>query len=157
MEEKVEEFLRRKADGEGADLTFPPHRPHHESSFFEYFILRGVKFHSLQHDSFSCSFQVPPRLTDENGNLAVGAISALVDEIGAAAIHREGLAMDVSVDMSISYLSPAKVNDELDIVSRFLGNRGSYYGTIVVIRNKLTGEVVAEGRHSLYRKPASKI
>ncbi|XP_073273972.1 uncharacterized protein [Primulina huaijiensis] len=110
MEEKVEEFLRRKADGEGADLTFPPHRPHHESSFFEYFILRGVKFHSLQHDSFSCSFQVPPRLTDENGNLAVGAISALVDEIGAAAIHREGLAMDVSVDMSISYLSPAKVN-----------------------------------------------
>ncbi|XP_073037603.1 uncharacterized protein [Primulina eburnea] len=110
MEEKVEEFLRRKADGEGADLTFPPHRPHHESSFFEYFILRGVKFHSLQHDSFSCSFQVPPRLTDENGNLAVGAISALVDEIGAAAIHREGLAMDVSVDMSISYLSPAKVH-----------------------------------------------
>ncbi|XP_073037742.1 uncharacterized protein [Primulina eburnea] len=157
MEEKVEEFLRRKADGEGADLTFPPHRPHHESSFFEYFILRGVKFHSLQHDSFSCSFQVPPRLTDENGNLAVGAISALVDEIGAAAIHREGLAMDVSVDMSISYLSPAKVHDELDIVARFLGNRGSYYGTSVVIRNKLTGEVVAEGRHSLYRKPASKI
>ncbi|XP_073142080.1 uncharacterized protein [Henckelia pumila] len=155
--EKVEEFLRTKVDGEGSDLTFPPHRPHQESSFFEYFILRGIKIHKLQRDSFSCSFQVPPRLTDGNGNLAVGAISALVDEIGAAAIHREGLAMDVSVDMSISYLSPAKINDELEIVSRFLGNRGSYYGTSVVIRNKLTGEVVAEGRHSLFRKPASKI
>lgn len=108
MEKKVEEFLTREEVV--PPLTFPPHRPYHESSFFEYVILRGIKVHRFQQDSFSCSFRVPPRLTDENRNLALGPIAALVDEIGAAVIQREGLAMDVSVDMSISYLSPAKIN-----------------------------------------------
>ncbi|KAL4573180.1 hypothetical protein LXL04_019977 [Taraxacum kok-saghyz] len=54
----------------------------------------------------SCSFIVPPRLTDRNGNLAVGAIASLVDEIGAT----KYVPINVSVDMSISYLSTAKLN-----------------------------------------------
>jgi len=47
---------------------------------------------------------------DKSGYLAPGAIANLVDEIGASVIHKEGVAMSVSVNMSISYLSTAKVN-----------------------------------------------
>ncbi|XP_028779944.1 uncharacterized protein LOC114736321, partial [Neltuma alba] len=39
-----------------------------------------------------------------------GAIANLVDELGGAVAHLEGLPLDVSVDMSISYLSNAHVN-----------------------------------------------
>lgn len=47
---------------------------------------------------------------DRNGNLANGAIANLVDEVGGAAVYVEGLPMKVSVDMSISFVSTAKVN-----------------------------------------------
>lgn len=49
-------------------------------------------------------------LQDRNGNLASGAIANLVDEVGGAVVHVEGLPMNVSVDMSISFVSTAKVN-----------------------------------------------
>jgi len=41
--------------------------------------------------------------------LASGAIANLVDEVGGAVIHEEGLPMNVSVDMSISFLSSVRV------------------------------------------------
>lgn len=50
-----------------------------------------------------------------------------------------------------------ELQDELEITSRVLGQRGGYSGTIVLLRNKATGEVIAEGRHSLFRQHASKI
>ncbi|MCL7049741.1 hypothetical protein MKW94_019812 [Papaver nudicaule] len=65
--------------------------------------------------------------------------------------------MKVSVDMSISYLSTAKLNDELEIVSRALGRKRGYFGTSVLIKNKETGEIIAEGRHSLFCRVASKM
>lgn len=43
----------------------------------------------------------------------MGAIASLVDEIGAAVIHEEGKPMDVSVNMSISYVSDARINVSL--------------------------------------------
>lgn len=49
-------------------------------------------------------------LQDSNGKLANGAIATLVDEVGGAVIHEEGLPMNFSVDMSISFLSTAHVN-----------------------------------------------
>ncbi|KAI3450305.1 hypothetical protein Pfo_006970 [Paulownia fortunei] len=158
---KAREFLEKTSTSEEADkvsrLTFPPHQAHLETSFYEYFILRGIRVDLVQPGSISCSFKVPPRLTDRNGKLAMGAIASLIDEIGAAVVHQDGQPMDVSVDMSISYISAAKMNDELEIISRCLGRLGGYAGTNVLIRNKRTGEVVAEGRHSLFSKPASKM
>ncbi|EYU45972.1 hypothetical protein ABFS82_04G085400 [Erythranthe guttata] len=159
--ERAREFIEKTTAGEEADrvsrLTFPTHQPHSEPSFWEYFVLRGIRVEQVRPGSFVCSFKVPPRLTDINGNLSNGAIAAMVDEIGAAAVHHDGQPMDVSVDMSISYISPAKMNDELEITSRLLGRQGAYSGASVLIQNKTTGEVVAEGRHSLFSIPASKM
>jgi acyl-coenzyme A thioesterase 13 len=49
-------------------------------------------------------------LQDSNGKLASGAIANLVDEVGGAVVHVEGLPMNVSVDMSISFISTARVH-----------------------------------------------
>ncbi|KAH1066920.1 hypothetical protein J1N35_031907 [Gossypium stocksii] len=120
--------------------------------FYEDFALRGIRVDTVQPGFVSCTLTVPPRLTDRSGNLAKGAVANLVDEVGAAVVHVEGLPMNVSVDMSISFLGTAKLNDELEITSKVLGQRGSYSGTIVLVRNKATGELIAEGRHSLFGK-----
>lgn len=42
------------------------------------------------------------------------------------------------------------VQDELEIVSKLLGQKGRYSGTSVIITNKRNGEIVAEGRHLLF-------
>ncbi|KAF2605179.1 hypothetical protein F2Q70_00025495 [Brassica cretica] len=47
--------------------------------------------------------------------------------------------------------------EELEITSRVMGERGGYKGTIVVVRNKMTGEIIAEGRHSLFGRQPSKL
>ncbi|KAK0605516.1 hypothetical protein LWI29_027763 [Acer saccharum] len=150
--EKAKEWL--ELNGEETEtvsqLTIHPHRVGLESSFYEDFALRGIRVDRVDPGLVTCTFKVPPRLTDKNGNLANGAIVNLIDVVGGAVVHIEGLPLSVSVDMSISFVSTAKLNDELEITSRVLGQRGGYSGTIVLIRNKATGEVITEGRHSLF-------
>ncbi|KAI5321767.1 hypothetical protein L3X38_030838 [Prunus dulcis] len=103
--------------------------------------------------------------SDRSGNLANGAIANLVDIVGAAVAYVPGQSLNVSVDISISYMSTAMHQflcalcaygntlkwDELEITSRMLGRVGGCSGTIVILRNKTTGEIIAEGRHSLFR------
>lgn len=42
------------------------------------------------------------------------------------------------------------LQEELEINSRVLGHKRGYSGTQVILRKKKTGEIVAEGRHSLF-------
>nr|ABW81107.1 AcylCoa-1 [Tarenaya spinosa] len=155
MTEKVREFLQVSEQDNEAE--FRVDRVGKGRSFYEDFSLRGIRVDRVEPGFVSCTLKVPPRLTDRNGNMATGAIANLVDEVGGAVVHVEGLPMNVSVDMSISFLSSAKLGDELEITSKVLGERGGYKGTIVVVRNKLTGEIIAEGRHSLFGRKPSKI
>ncbi|XP_019188589.1 PREDICTED: acyl-coenzyme A thioesterase 13-like [Ipomoea nil] len=158
--EKAKAFIEGISKEESellSSLTIPPHRVSVESSFYEYYAIRGIRVDRVEPGFVSCTFRVPHRLTDREGKLASGAIANLVDEVGGAVVHVEGLPMNVSVDMSISYLSAAKFDDELEIVGRCLGKRGGYSGTSVLVRNKLTGELIAEGRHSLFGRHVSKM
>ncbi|GLT33078.1 hypothetical protein SLA2020_076960 [Shorea laevis] len=157
--EKVKEFLELSEEESEivSRLKIHPNRVGHEPSFYEDFSLRGIRVDRVEPGFVSCTFKVPPRLTDRSGNLATGAVANLVDEVGGAVVHVDGLPMNVSVDMSISFLGTAKLNDELEITSRILGQRGGYSGTIVLVKNKATGELIAEGRHSLFGRHASKL
>ncbi|KAF5727347.1 acyl-coenzyme A thioesterase 13-like [Tripterygium wilfordii] len=157
--EKVKEFLQIEQDDSEivSRLAVHPHRVGIETSFYEDFALRGIQVDRVEPGLVSCTFKVPPRLTDMSGKLATGAIANLVDEVGGAVVYVEGLPMNVSVDMSISFISTAKVHDELEITSRVLGRKGGYSGTIVLVKNKVTGELIAEGRHSLFGKHDSKM
>ncbi|KAM2985669.1 hypothetical protein FF2_006041 [Malus domestica] len=123
-------------------------------SFYDAFAVAGIRVDRVEPGLVVCSFKVPPRLTDRSGNLANGAIANLVDLVGISLEFGEGL-LSVSIDMSISYFSTAKINDELEITSKRIRRRGGYTGTVVVLRNKTTGEIIAEGRHSLLRSRRS--
>ncbi|KAJ1688673.1 hypothetical protein LUZ63_012828 [Rhynchospora breviuscula] len=158
--ERAREALRVEDDLDEAVERLPvrAHRAGEEASFYEGFALRGIRVERIQRGFLSCSFTVPPRLTDVKGQMAAGAIANLVDELGAAAFTSQGHHhIKVSVDMNIAFLSPAKLGDELEIRSRVLGHKGGYSGTHVLLRNKTTGQVIAEGRHSLFGNLKSKI
>ncbi|XP_034222559.1 uncharacterized protein LOC117633010 isoform X2 [Prunus dulcis] len=128
-----------------SQLVIPATR-YGESSFYDAFALRGIRLDRVESGVLVvCSFK------DRSGNLANGAIANLVDIVGAAVAYVPGLSMNVSVDISISYMSTAKLHDELEITSRMVGRVGGCSGTIVILRNKTTGEIIAEGRHSLFR------
>ncbi|KAG5515162.1 hypothetical protein RHGRI_036264 [Rhododendron griersonianum] len=100
---------------------------------------------------------VPPD-RDRTGNFATGAISYLVDALGGAVAYVEGRPMNASVDVSISFLPMAKPDVSCHLLAPnphfssyvfSMAGKGGYSGTsIILIRNKVTGEVVAEGRHS---------
>ncbi|XP_010414900.1 PREDICTED: acyl-coenzyme A thioesterase 13-like [Camelina sativa] len=160
MEKKILEYLQLSDEvndcGEAERLEEEFSRE--GRSFYEVFSLRGIRVSRVDLGFISCSFKVPLRLTDRDRNLANGAIANLVDEVGGALVQIEGLLPPcVSVDMSIEFLSTAKLGEELEVTSRLLGERGRYKGTLVVVRNKRTGEVIAEGRHSLFGRQASKL
>uniref|UniRef100_A0A2P2JUN7 Uncharacterized protein MANES_17G018900 n=1 Tax=Rhizophora mucronata TaxID=61149 RepID=A0A2P2JUN7_RHIMU len=110
--EKAREFLplSKEQSESVSQLAIQPHRVGLDPSFYEDFALRGIRVDWVEPGFVSCTFKVPPRLTDRNGNLATGAIANLVDEVGGAVVHVEGLPMNLSVDMSISFLSSAKLN-----------------------------------------------
>ncbi|XP_068338584.1 uncharacterized protein [Pyrus communis] len=144
-------------------LVFPSDR-----SIYDHFVESGIRVDRVQPGFVVCTFTVPRRLTvslptahplflDRAGNLANGAIATLVDMVGASTVFVPHIPMNVSVDMSISYMANAKLNDELEITSKRLGQRGRYSGTYVLLRNKASGEIIAEGRHSLFRSSSSKL
>ncbi|KAK7860274.1 hypothetical protein CFP56_039725 [Quercus suber] len=108
-------------------LTIHPHQVGQEFSFYEDFALRGIRVDWVEPTFVACTFRVLARFTDRTGKLASGAIANIVDIAGGCVVH-----------------------DELEITSRALGQRAGYFGTVVVIRNKTTGEIIAEGRHSLF-------
>ncbi|PWA67244.1 Thioesterase superfamily [Artemisia annua] len=160
MEKSTREYLEvaQQDSDRVTRLTIPPPLPEAVHSFYELFAIKGIRLENFQPGFISYCFIVPPRLTDRNGNLAVGAVATIVDKIGASVLYRKvGRRMHVSVDMSISYLSTAKLNDELEITTKLIGIKGSYKGILVVLKNKSTGEIIAEGRHSLFALPSSKI
>ncbi|KAL8232709.1 hypothetical protein R6Q57_002487 [Mikania cordata] len=159
METKTREYLRLTDEDSDrvAGLSISLQRTEPSYCFYDDFALKGIRVDKLQPGFISCSFTVPPRLTDRNGDLAMGAIANFVDEIGGALLHEKDTPMKVSVDMSISYLGKAKVNDELEISAKLLGGKGAYNGTLVLLKNKASGELIAQGRHSLFTKQFSKI
>ncbi|XP_057834694.1 uncharacterized protein LOC131045172 isoform X2 [Cryptomeria japonica] len=104
-----------------------------------------------------CTWTVPARLTDASGALYAGVIATIVDDIGCVASLSDSQPQKVSVDMNISYISTAKVNDEIEVDARVLGHKGGFSMTYVNLKNKATGETIAEGRHSLYGRQTSKL
>ncbi|KAL4188435.1 hypothetical protein AMTRI_Chr08g160110 [Amborella trichopoda] len=149
--------VRKEEEERVSNLCIEPHRAGEEPSFYESFAIKGITVQEIKPGYVSCTFTVPPRLTDSSGKLSNGGIANLIDELGGVAVQADGRPLKVSVDMSISYLSPAKAYDEVEIVSRILGHKGGYSGTEVILKNRRTGEIIAQGRHSLFGRLKAKI
>uniref|UniRef100_A0A453HTD3 Acyl-coenzyme A thioesterase 13 n=1 Tax=Aegilops tauschii subsp. strangulata TaxID=200361 RepID=A0A453HTD3_AEGTS len=155
----ADEHARVDALSSAASASLSTAATHLSPSFFEGFALRGIRVLRLHPGFIHCSYTVPPSLTSTTGCLAAGAVVALVDEIGSAASISEGQNLKVSVDMSVAFpdLSQARPGDRLSITARALGHKGAYSGTHVLFTNACTGNVVAEGRHSLFGTLSSDI
>ncbi|MCL7026849.1 hypothetical protein MKW94_004744 [Papaver nudicaule] len=100
----------------------------------------------VQKGFIQCNFIVPKSLSDRDGNWHVGAIASLIDLVGASAVYTANGSINVSVDFNISYFSTVKVQDEVEIEARVLGQKGNLSSSTVVIKNKGNGDLVAVGK-----------
>ncbi|KAF8733513.1 hypothetical protein HU200_014813 [Digitaria exilis] len=108
--------------------------------------LSGVRVSLAERGRAVCSLRVPPHLTDAEGNWHTGAIAAAADDVCAAAIMSVEGIIKVSVHYDISYFSPAKLHEEVEMDGRVVEHKGRMTAVTVEIRKKESGELVAIGR-----------
>ncbi|XP_053252738.1 acyl-coenzyme A thioesterase 13 [Podarcis raffonei] len=98
-----------------------------------------------------CEMKVEEEHTNRGGTLHGGLTATLVDVVSTAALlHTERAAPGVSVDMNITYMSAAKMGDEIQITAEILKQGRTLAFANVDLRNKATGKLIAQGRHTKY-------
>ncbi|XP_006919594.1 acyl-coenzyme A thioesterase 13 isoform X2 [Pteropus alecto] len=98
-----------------------------------------------------CELKVEEEHTNTFGTAHGGLIATLVDIISTIALlQTERGSPGVSVDMNITYMSPAKLGDEIVITAHVL-KQGKILGFASVdLTNKATGKLIAQGRQTKY-------
>ncbi|XP_020595472.1 LOW QUALITY PROTEIN: acyl-coenzyme A thioesterase 13-like [Phalaenopsis equestris] len=126
--------------------------------FFETFVLYGLSIDLIEHGHVICSMKVPPRLLNSSGLLHGGLMVALVDVVGSAVFYSAGLPTSgVSLEISISYVDAAYINDEIEFDAKILKTGKTVIVSTVEIRKKKTGKIVAQARHAKYAVASSKL
>ncbi|XP_016848413.1 acyl-coenzyme A thioesterase 13 [Anolis carolinensis] len=98
-----------------------------------------------------CGMEVAEEHTNRGGTLHGGLTATLIDVVSTAALlHSERGAPGVSVDMNITYVSAAKIGDEILITAEILKQGKRLAFTTVDLTNKATGRLIAQGRHTKY-------
>ncbi|KAJ3683103.1 hypothetical protein LUZ60_013330 [Juncus effusus] len=105
--------------------------------------LSGLHVWYAKHGCVICFLRIPAFATDNDGLWQPGSIATLIDLVGAAAILSAESTIKVSVDFVISYFSPVKLNEEVDIDARVIECKGKL--TMVVV------EIIKKQRTSRYR------
>ncbi|KAJ4757317.1 Acyl-coenzyme A thioesterase 13 [Rhynchospora pubera] len=117
-----------------------------QGSNFSPLFLYGLRVSFVSHGRALCSIRVPPHLTDIEGNWQPGPIALLIDMVSAAAIMSCEDTIKVTVDLNISFFSPAKIGEEMEIEALVLQNKGKLTGAVVEVRKKADRNLVAVGR-----------
>uniref|UniRef100_A0A0E0JFY6 Thioesterase domain-containing protein n=1 Tax=Oryza punctata TaxID=4537 RepID=A0A0E0JFY6_ORYPU len=113
--------------------------------------LAGARVSLAEGGRAVCSLRVPAQLTDAEGNWHPGAIAAAADDVCAAAIMSVEGIIKVSVHYDISYFSPAKLHEEVELDGRVVEQKGKMTAVTVEIRKKDSGELVAIGRQWIHQ------
>ncbi|XP_048205276.1 acyl-coenzyme A thioesterase 13 [Perognathus longimembris pacificus] len=96
-----------------------------------------------------CEMKVEEQHTNKFGTLHGGLTATLIDSISTMAlICTERGAPGVSVDMNITYMSPAKIGEEVVITAHILKQGRTLAFASVDLTNKATGKLIAQGRHT---------
>ncbi|XP_057556144.1 acyl-coenzyme A thioesterase 13 [Hippopotamus amphibius kiboko] len=120
-------------------------------------ILEKVTVASAAPGKVICEMKVEEQHTNKNGTLHGGMTATLVDVISTCALLcTEGGVPGVSVDMNITYMSPANIGDDIVITAHVLKQGKTLAFASVDLMNKATGKLVAQGRHTkhLGNRPA---
>ncbi|KAI3725391.1 hypothetical protein L1987_65178 [Smallanthus sonchifolius] len=145
--ESVKDYLEKTSSGASSnDIDSMPFR------FFEPVIMSGLKVDLIERGRVICSMKVPPRLLNVGKSLHGGATAALVDVVGSSVILTVDRATTtgVSVEINVSYLDAAYVGDEIEIEAKALRVGKAVAVVSVEFRNKKTGKIIAQGRHTKY-------
>ncbi|XP_040092873.1 acyl-coenzyme A thioesterase 13-like [Oryx dammah] len=96
-----------------------------------------------------CEMKVEEQHTNKMGTLHGGMPATLVDVISTLALlcTERGMAR-VSIDMNITYISPAKMGEDILITAHVLKEGRSISFASVDLTNKATGKLIAQGRHT---------
>ncbi|XDB63227.1 PREDICTED: acyl-coenzyme A thioesterase 13 isoform X1 [Capra hircus] len=96
-----------------------------------------------------CEMKVEEQHTNQLGTLHGGMTATLVDVISTLALlcTERGMA-GVSIDMNITYISPAKMGEDILITAHVLKEGRSISFASVDLTNKATGKLIAQGRHT---------
>lgn len=112
-------------------------------------VLRKVEVVSAEPGHVVCEMPVCEEHTNRGGTLHGGLTATLVDVVSTTALlSTERAAPGVSVDMNITYMSAARVGEELVIAAHVLRQGRTLAFATVDITNKATGRLVAQGRHT---------
>ncbi|KAK9735610.1 hypothetical protein RND81_04G215500 [Saponaria officinalis] len=126
--------------------------------FFDPFIIQGLHVDLIEHGRIICTFNVPNRLLNTANTLHGGAIASLVDLVGSAVIYTVGApSTGVSVEINVSYLDAAQLNEEIEIEGKALRIGKSIGVVSVELRKKANGKIIAQGRHTKYLPVTSKL
>ncbi|XP_015996382.2 acyl-coenzyme A thioesterase 13 [Rousettus aegyptiacus] len=104
------------------------------------------------HGKVICELKVEEEHTNRMGTVHGGFIATLVDVVSSLALlyTTEKRTCGVSVDMNITYTSPAKLGEEIMITAHVLKQGRKLGFAYVDLTNKATGKLIAQGRHTKY-------
>ncbi|KAJ4914868.1 Thioesterase superfamily protein [Raphanus sativus] len=126
--------------------------------FIERFVTKGIKVDLIEPGRIICSIKVQPHLLNAGNSLHGGATATLVDLIGSAVIYTTGLSSSgVSVEINVSYLDAALLDEEIEIESKALRVGKAVAVVSVELRKKKNGKLIAQGRHTKYLAPRTKL
>ncbi|KAK3426646.1 hypothetical protein EUGRSUZ_F03046 [Eucalyptus grandis] len=112
---------------------------------FDFLTLQGLRVVRARKDSLLCTFVVPDRLSDMDGNWHVGAMATLIDDVGAAMAYSATGKLKATLDFCVSYLSTAKIQEEVEIESKVVGpgSKGKLAMVVMEVRRKDSGKLIA--------------
>ncbi|XP_030644753.1 acyl-coenzyme A thioesterase 13 [Chanos chanos] len=112
-------------------------------------VLRKVELVSASPGKVVCQMKVEEEHTNRGGTLHGGLTATLVDVISTTALlYTERGAPGVSVDMNITYMSAAKLGEDVLITAQVLKQGRTLAFATVDLTNKTTGKLIAQGRHT---------
>ncbi|XP_077876736.1 acyl-coenzyme A thioesterase 13 [Ictidomys tridecemlineatus] len=112
-------------------------------------VLEKVTLVSAAPEKVICEMKVEEQHANKMGTLHGGLTATLIDSISTVALlcSERGLP-GVSVDMNITYMSPAKIGEEIVITAQILKQGRTLAFASVDLTNKATGKLIAQGRHT---------
>ncbi|XP_048602164.1 uncharacterized protein LOC106376854 isoform X3 [Brassica napus] len=115
-------------------------------SEIEVLILQGLELIHVGKGIIRCKLLVTDRVAGDDGTWHAGAITAVMDAIGAASVYSTGDGLHSSVDLNASFYSAAKIHEKVEVEARVKGTNGRLKSSVIEIRRERDGELIATGR-----------
>ncbi|KAL1199445.1 hypothetical protein V5N11_022975 [Cardamine amara subsp. amara] len=113
---------------------------------FEVLILHGLELIHVGKGILRCKLLVTDRVTGEDGTFHPGAMTTVMDAIGAAAVYSAGDGLHSSVDLNCSFYSTAKIQEIVEIEARVNGSNGGLKSAVIEITRQGSRQIIATGR-----------